>query len=98
MAMDSFAIAAPEVGAWLDARIEASPESFGAWAARGAWHDAMGWRLRGTRYARETPEAQFVAMGVRHEDARADFERAFALRPKYVAALHGLLSLARTGG
>jgi tetratricopeptide (TPR) repeat protein len=98
MARDSFAIAAPEVGTWLDAWIEASPESFGAWAARGAWHDAMGWSLRGTRYARETPEAQFVAMGVRHEDARADFERAFALRPKYVAALHGLLSIASTGG
>lgn len=97
-AMDAFAIAAPEVGTWLDAWIEASPRSFGAWAARGAWHDAMGWSYRGSRNAGETSELQFIAMNAQHERARADFERALALRPEHVASLHGLLSLASTAG
>jgi tetratricopeptide (TPR) repeat protein len=97
-AIDSFAIGAPEVGAWLDAWIAASPKSFGAFAARGAWHDAMAWRSRGNRFANETADAQFVAMIARHKEARADFDRSLVLRPKNVAVLHELLSLASTGG
>jgi tetratricopeptide (TPR) repeat protein len=98
LAIDAFAVPDLRVQPWIDAWIEASPESFGAWAARASWHDAMAWELRGDRYSNKTMESQFAAMHVQHAEAIADYERALSLRPKLVAALQGMMWIARTAG
>jgi tetratricopeptide (TPR) repeat protein len=98
LAMDAFMVPSLAMEAKLDAWVEASPDSFGAWAARAAWRYEMGWELRGHAYSNKTLDSQFAAMGVQHEHAVRDYAQALSLRPRAVGALQGLILLARSAG
>ena len=97
-ALQSFSVGHPEIGQWIDGWIAASPESFGAWAARGAWRMAMAYEARGGKYTPETKPAQLAAMRAEHDNAVVDLQRALELRPKLVAAVEMLLWIARWAG
>jgi tetratricopeptide (TPR) repeat protein len=78
----------------LDAWVRASPASFAPYVARGAHWAAVAYARRGTKWARETPEASFKGMREAGIPARADLAHAFSLAPKSVATLRLSISLA----
>lgn len=90
-AADAFSSAELELGSRLDAWVAASPGSFGAYLARGSHRLSLAWAMRGGKWARNTPEENFQAMGEVLKGALQDFARAFELRPKLIAALRGLI-------
>lgn len=97
-AIGSFLVADENLKPLLDAWIEASPESFAPLAARGAWHDAMGWKLRSNASFRKLTDEQRKGLELEHGHAKADYQRAFEWRPKLLAATIALLQIARTEG
>lgn len=93
-AAESFSSANPLLLPKLDAWAKTSPDSFAPYVARGAHWLEVAYARRGGKWARETPEANFVGMREAGAHARADLERAFALAPKSVASLRLLILLA----
>jgi cytochrome c-type biogenesis protein CcmH/NrfG len=73
----------PPLNAWVDA----SPQSFAPYLARGAYRTSLGFLLRGGRWASETHEGDFAAMEDAHKKALIDLEHALSIRPQTVAAL-----------
>lgn len=86
-AADAFASAEDALDAPLDAWVAATPDSFAPYLARGAHRSAVGFALRGGKWANETPEADVRAMKQSLDRAREDLDHALALRPKLVAAM-----------
>jgi tetratricopeptide (TPR) repeat protein len=85
-AADAFSSAESTLLPKFDAWVSASPDSFAPYLARGAHWNAVGWARRGTKWAKDTPEADKSAMHEALDKAVADLDRAIALRPKLVAA------------
>jgi tetratricopeptide (TPR) repeat protein len=73
----------PLLNAWVDA----SPQSFAPYLARGAYRVSLGYLRRGGRWAKDTHESDFAAMADAHKKALVDLEQALAIRPKAVVAL-----------
>jgi tetratricopeptide (TPR) repeat protein len=94
----AFLAADPTLGPKLDAWVGAAPGSFAAKAARGAWHEAMGFAKRGTKTRDETSPEQFAEMRRYHAKAIADFEAALSTRPRAMGAHEGLIAIARADG
>jgi tetratricopeptide (TPR) repeat protein len=94
----AFAAADPALGPKLDAWVGAAPSSFAAKAARGGWHEAMGWAKRGAKTRDETSPEQFAEMRRYHAKAIADYEAALSTRPKTMGAHEGLIAIARAEG
>jgi tetratricopeptide (TPR) repeat protein len=92
-AVESFGSAQPALLPKLDAWVAASPTSFAPYAARGAHWVEVAYARRGSKWARETPEANFAGMRAAATHAQADLERALALAPKSVATLRLLIHL-----
>jgi Flp pilus assembly protein TadD len=97
-AVQAFGVPDDGLQAHLDAWVAASPESYGAAAARGAWHVAKAWKARGGGRISETSEEQLEGMRKEHVLAALDYRRALDLRPRFVAAVHGLFPIARGDG
>jgi tetratricopeptide (TPR) repeat protein len=92
----AFASAEPELLTHLDAWVNATPQSFAPYLARGTYRTHLGFVRRGTHYAVDTPESDLAAMKDTHDKALADLEKAFALRPKLVTALAQEIDIAMT--
>lgn len=92
---DAFDSAEPQLRALLDAWVEATPDSFAPYFARGVHWVAAAYARRGAAYAAETPREDMEAMDRAFARAKPDLERALALRPKLVAAQSVLLRAAR---
>lgn len=97
VALAAFSIEEPALETPLDEWVKASPSSFAAYAARAAYALRLGWVARGTQYAKDTPPERFREMERHHARARADYEKAIALRPKLVAAYQGLIRIGSAG-
>lgn len=98
LALSAFYVPEPRLGELIDEWIAATPDSFAAVAARGNHRYAVGWQYRGERYSKDTSDAQFEAMTKMFTQARADFERALQLRPRFVAANRRLMQIAGSDG
>ncbi len=92
-ATDTFDTADPHLTPLLDEWVRTSPDSFGAYGARGAHLEALAWKRRGKRLGHETSRAQFQSFDDLRARSAADFKKALALRPRFVAALQNLIGL-----
>jgi tetratricopeptide (TPR) repeat protein len=97
-ALLAFYSADTEIASRLEQWVAAKPDSFAAWAARGNHHHKVAWHYRGDRFIKDTTPEQIKGMRDAAELARADFEKALQLRPKYLAAQDRLIQLANIVG
>ncbi len=97
-AVDAFSSGDAELGPLLDAWVAAKPESFGARAARGTWHTAMGYAARGSKLAKDVSPEQFDALERECRAALPDLDAAIALRPKLLAAIDTKIDTERSLG
>ena len=97
-AADAFYSSEPELGLRLDAWIEASRNSFGAYLARGSHRLSLAWAMRGHKWASETSAESFREMEQVLKGAIQDFSHALELRPKLIAAVRRLIDAGRLGG
>lgn len=81
----------------LDAWVAATG-SFGAYLSRATYRQAVGWDLRGTRWASDTTKAEMTKMAAAHAEARADAEKAIALRPKLQEGYAILVRIGKSDG
>ncbi len=78
-----------------DEWVKADPDSAYALAGRGVGYLRQAWRARGTRYVRDTPESNFIAMRDLAEKARTDLQEAVRRSPRLIVAYASLMSLAQ---
>ncbi len=97
-AADAFDSAEAELGASLDAWVAATPASFAPYLARGTYWAAAAYARRGGRWAAETAREDLALMSEAVAKARADLEKARAIRPKLVAAERRLIIALRFTG
>lgn len=90
-AANAFKTADPALGPVIEQWIQSSPNAFSPWLVRGVYSHALGWHMRGNKFARETSKAQMTALDENLKRAVADFERALELRPKLQVARHYLI-------
>jgi tetratricopeptide (TPR) repeat protein len=83
---EAFTSAEPSLLPALDAWVEATPESFAPYLARGNHWVDVAYARRGTQWARDTAPEQFVAMEEALKRGMADLDHAISLRPRLVAA------------
>ncbi|MES2317389.1 MAG: TonB family protein [Pseudomonadota bacterium] len=90
---------ADDDSAKLTARwIEKMPDSPFAHAARG-WHlERLAWKVRGTKFINETPEADVERMSAIARSAVEQFGIALTLEPRLLPAHAGLINLAQLTG
>jgi len=86
-AIQAFEIGVPEFGPLLDAWVLAKPESFGARAARGAWHTGMGWATLGIDLYGTNSDERLDAVEREYRAGLPDLDTAIALRPRLLAAI-----------
>ncbi|MBW2700506.1 MAG: DUF4034 domain-containing protein [Deltaproteobacteria bacterium] len=94
--LSAFFVADPAIAPLLDQWVKRSPDHFAPFAARGNHRFKMAQHVRGGKFAKDTSQAQFRTMDVRHQAAAKDFQRAIALRPKLVAAHRRLVQMAES--
>jgi tetratricopeptide (TPR) repeat protein len=82
----------------LDAWINEMPKSYAARLARGVFHTAFGWEMRGTCTADQTSCAKFAAMFESHAKAVADLDAAYAMNPLLIHALVYKMEIAMAAG
>ena len=92
-AADAFASATPELDAALEAWVKATPDSFAPYLAHGSHGVALAYARRGSKYMKDTPASDVVAMQQGLDATMADLVKARALRPKLVAAMREQLRL-----
>jgi tetratricopeptide (TPR) repeat protein len=97
-AADAFDSAEPELAPLLDAWVEATPNSFAPYLARGTYLSSVGYDLRGGRFASETPESAFAAMRKAMHKSGVDLKRAIEICPKLVAGFREMIALAQAMG
>jgi len=85
-AAETFSSAEPNLRVALDSWVEATPNSFAPYLARGNYWVEVAYARRGTKWARETAREDFDAMEEALERGLADLDRSIALRPGLVAA------------
>ena len=77
----------------LDAWVAATPESFAPYLARDSHWVRAAYSLRGSKFAAETPDADFGAMRDALMKGLADLDRALDLRPRLVTALREKINI-----
>lgn len=90
-AADSVGTGERELLPTLDAWCKALPDSYVPYLVRGTHHVMRAWHERGQRWFKDTPPSAIKAMLREARLARADLERALALRPGAVSALRMLV-------
>ena len=88
----------PDSAELLDAWVDASPDSFAPYLARGTHWVTVGYLRRGTRFAAETEDEELSGMQKAFERAVPDLTRAWTLHPKAVAAARPLIYVANALG
>ena len=83
----AFASSEPALRPLLDEWLEASPQSFAPWLARGSHQAAVAHNQRGSKWAKDTTDVEFAEMRATIPLALADLEHALSLRPRLLAAL-----------
>jgi tetratricopeptide (TPR) repeat protein len=66
--------------------------------ARGVYEVCRGYRLRGDKFANETPAESFKQMDAAFAKATPDLEKAVAQNPKFIPAYIALLEIAQSSG
>jgi tetratricopeptide (TPR) repeat protein len=94
----AFGSVEPELRQSLDAWVASAPGAFAPLLARGTYFTSVGFARRGTKWAKDTPNADFDAMADAFAPARADLKRALLLRPRAFAAHRGLIQMEAAGG
>ncbi len=89
---------APSRKALFDEWIGACPDSWVPLTARATWHEAAGWKARGTKWAQETTDDQFREMTDRFELAMRDLDASLRLRPRQLYAYVILMDMAKSFG
>jgi len=82
---------------WLDAWIDATG-SYVAYGARGSFRTTLGFRLRGTAWAKDTSDEQFDAMKQSHAAAFDDVMEALKKEPRCMPLYSYLISTAVASG
>ncbi|WP_284395317.1 tetratricopeptide repeat protein [Dyella lipolytica] len=77
--------------ALMDAWKRQSPTSAFAWAASGTAYVQMAQQVRGSDYAKKTPQSSFESMGRLLERARADLDKAVELDPQVTPAYGAMI-------
>ncbi|MEJ2529394.1 MAG: DUF4034 domain-containing protein, partial [Gammaproteobacteria bacterium] len=80
-------------GDWL----KSIPDSYIARFGRGSTNNKIGWNKRGTKFAKDTPRENMIAMRMYHKKAAYDLRAAVALHPKLTMAYNDLVSIANYG-
>lgn len=88
----------PTLTPLLDAWVAASPQSFAPYAARAEHLSSIGWRSRGTAFARETSAEKFALLTRYLDLARVDAARAIELEPRALSPYLTLVRDAKHGG
>jgi tetratricopeptide (TPR) repeat protein len=94
---DAFESAEPDLAPALDAWVQATPQSFAPYLARGSHRLDAGYAARGGAFAKETDATNFAAMRQQFALARADFQRALELSPRLVVAFRQLIRISFIG-
>ncbi|PYP34051.1 MAG: hypothetical protein DMD49_01490 [Gemmatimonadetes bacterium] len=95
---DAFRVRDPALLAALGRWVAEEPQAPGPRIARAAYYTEAGWRARGTRWAPDTPDSQFAAMGRAFQLAAADVRVALQLDPRALAAYCLIIEHTQAGG
>ena len=82
----------------LDEWVRTSQNSFMALLVRGKYHEAVGWKKRGTRFGDQTSQDQTDAMGESFKRAWADLVASSKKQPKSVLPYSELMQIASASG
>jgi len=78
--------------------VDAFPQLFQPYLARGNYYWCMGYSSRGTKWAKDTTDKQFAGMREYFNMAFADLDHALKIKPNLVTANYALLSMSNTIG
>jgi tetratricopeptide (TPR) repeat protein len=88
----------PALEPLFDEWVRGSQGSFMALLVRGKYHEAVGWKKRGTRFSNETSQDQTDAMGESFKRAWADLVASSKMQPRSVLPYAELMQIASTMG
>lgn len=88
----------PALEPYLNAWVEAAPDSAVAHASRAEFYRGMGFAARGGAWAKDTSEAQFRGMRDAFRKSYADALAALNLNPRITVIYSNLIHLANAGG
>jgi len=77
----------------LDGYVKALPGSYAALLARGVYHAHRGWKARGKKWRKDTPDQNISDMNRSFELARADLTAALKLNPGLILAMRELMGM-----
>ncbi|MEO7110620.1 MAG: DUF4034 domain-containing protein [Polyangiaceae bacterium] len=97
-AAGAFNSAEPGINAQLDAWVDASPDSFAPYLARGSHWEGVGFARRGSDFISPTGMLDYKAMNAAFTPAMQDLSRAIVIRPKLVAAKRYEIAIEGAGG
>lgn len=97
-AFDSFAVARLDWEPLLDQWAQSFPRAWQPRMAKASYYVRMGYHARGTRWARETTEAQFGSMRRYLARAKEEARRALELNPRLMVAYLALIEESRAYG
>jgi tetratricopeptide (TPR) repeat protein len=92
-ALSAFFDPDPALTPLLDEWVQAHPESYAAWAARGNHRHARGQQARGGAAAAETSVGQGLGLAAELLPATEDISRALELNPDFIPAYTRLISM-----
>jgi len=78
--------------------IEFSPKSYIPYLARGVFYYHMGWKARGSRWAKETRDEQFKKMHDYFKKSKDDLEKSLSINKNAVYAYYTFLRIANVEG
>lgn len=85
---DAFRVTDTSLLAALNGWVAYEPKAPGPRIARAAYYTEAAWRARGTRFVRDTPSAQLLAMARNFHLAAMDLREALRLDPRALAAYY----------
>jgi len=85
-AFNVFDVSTPSYRELLDSWVKAEPQNRTALTARAVYEEHLGWKSRGTKWARDTTEAQFAGMRAHFESAVSDASAALRINPRTLVA------------
>jgi tetratricopeptide (TPR) repeat protein len=94
----AFSVAPSDWADKLDGWVRAFPGHFAPLLIRGEFHNAMGWKARGSAWAKDTPREQFEKMADYHGMALKDLFAALEINPRVGRAYQDLIEIARANG
>lgn len=97
LSYDTFDLVGDKPLTHLDKWVKTHPKSHIPYVARGVYLQRLAWLTRGGKYVDETPKEQIVKAKKYMRKARADFEKAIAIRPQLTVPYAHLTNMAKSG-